>query len=193
LDAAPGDQKALRLGSWIFSLFAMLFAFTAIVVASQAWTRSNDAKDAVNELAAGGLLGDHVNVRLQEYSIVVRPPAVKAGKVRFTIENKGTMTHEMVLLRAPSADALPKVTPESAATAAALGADARLVGDVDEEAIPESDKPGEAQVEQGKTVTKTITLTPGTYVMICNIDTTLADGTVVSHFQRGMSAVMTAG
>ncbi len=61
------------------------------------------------------------------------------------------------------------------------------MGDIDEEAIPEADLPGEAVVGVGKTVTKTIRLTPGAYVMFCNIDTTLPDGTVISHFQRGMT------
>jgi uncharacterized cupredoxin-like copper-binding protein len=181
---SSGDRHVFGIGTFIFSLFALVFAFIAVVLAGQAISRSNDAKDAVNELAAGGLLGDQVDVRLQEYSMVAHPSAVKAGQVRFTIHNNGTMTHEMVLVRAPSAEALPKVTDPNSE---------RALGDVDEEAIPEADKPGEAEVKKGATVTKTIRLTPGTYVMICNIDTTLPDGTVVSHFQQGMSAVITAG
>jgi Cu/Zn superoxide dismutase len=78
---------------------------------------------------------------------------------------------------------LPKVT---------VAGGERKVGDVDEDAIPESDKPGEQEVAKGKTVEKTITLKPGTYVMICNIDTKLPDGTVLNHFQRGMHAVILA-
>jgi uncharacterized cupredoxin-like copper-binding protein len=180
----PGDRKVLGLGAWIFSLLALVLAFAALGLAAQARSRSNDAKDDVAKLVAGGLLGDQVNVSLQEYSMAVHPTAVKAGAVRFTIRNRGTMTHEMVLVRAPSAEALPKVTQATGE---------RAVGDVDEEAIPEADKPGEAEVEQGATVTKTIRLTPGTYVMFCNIDTMLPDGTVLNHFQRGMHAVITAG
>ena len=179
----PSDRKLPGVGAWVFALFAMIFAFGAIVVAAQAWSRSNDAKDAVHRLAEGQLLSPKVSVQLQEYTMTVRPTTVKAGKVEFTIKNTGTMTHEMVLVRAPSIDALPRVEVATAD---------RVVGDVDEEAIPESDKPGEAEVKQGKTVTKTLSLTPGTYVMICNIDTTLPDGTVLNHFQRGMYAVITA-
>jgi uncharacterized cupredoxin-like copper-binding protein len=179
-----GDRQVLGLGTWIFSLIALILAFAALALAAQATSRSNDAKDSVKKLVAGGLLGDQVAVRLQEYSMVARPTAVKAGQVRFTIHNNGTMTHEMVLARAPSADALPKVQ---------VAGGERAVGDIDEEAIPEADLPGEAEVEAGKTVTETIRLTPGAYVMFCNIDTTLPDGTVINHFQRGMSAVITAG
>lgn len=184
MKAASGDREVLRLGSWIFSFFALMLAFVAVVVASQAWSRSNDAKDAVHKLSAGGLLGDQVAVRLQEYSMTARPATVKAGKVRFTIRNAGSIPHEMVLVRAPDAAALPKVAVATAD---------RVVGDVNEEAIPEADKPGEAQVKVGATTTKTISLTPGTYVMICNIDNKLADGSVLNHFQRGMYAVITAG
>ena len=92
-------------------------------------------KTRVHKLAAGGLLGDQTAVGLQEYSMSVRPQTVKAGKVRFTIHNSGTITHEMVLARAPDAAALPKVAVATAD---------RAVGDVDEEAIPEADLPGEA-------------------------------------------------
>ncbi len=180
---SSSDRQVMGLGSLIFSFFALVFACIAIVVATQAWSRSNDAKDATQKLAAGTLLSNQANVRLQEYSMVVSPSTVKAGKVTFTIHNVGTMTHEMVLVRAPDAAALPRVT---------VATSERAVGDVDEEAIPESDLPGEAQVKAGTTVTKTISLTPGTYVMICNIDTKLSDGTVINHFQRGMYTTIAA-
>ncbi len=180
---SSGDRQVMGLGSWIFSFFALAFACVAIIVALQALSRSNDAKGAVHKLAAGGLLGDQATVRLQEYSMVARPTTVKAGKVRFTIKNVGTITHEMVLVRAPDAAALPKV---------AIATSERAVGDVDEEAIPEADLPGEAEVKAGATVTKTIRLTPGTYVMICNIDTKAASGEILNHFQRGMYTTITA-
>ncbi len=178
-----GDKDVFHVGSLILSTLAVVLAFGALIVAGQAWSRANDAKDSVEQLAEGGLLGSRVNVRLQEYSMTVAPTSVKAGKVSFEIKNAGTMTHEMVLVRAPSVEALPLVT---------VAGGERALGDVDEEAIPEADKPGEAEVEQGKTVKKTITLTPGTYVMFCNIDTVLPDGSVLNHFQRGMRSVITA-
>jgi uncharacterized cupredoxin-like copper-binding protein len=180
--SASGDRKVLGLGTWIFSLVALILAFSALALAAQARSRSDDAKDAVHKLAAGGLLGDQMRVRLQEFSMVARPASVKAGAVRFTIHNAGTMTHEMVLARAPSAAALPLVT---------VAGGERAVGAIDEEAIPETDLPGEAEVKTGQTVTKTIRLTPGVYVMFCNIDNKQPDGSVLNHFQRGMSSVFT--
>jgi len=180
---SKGDKDVFHVGSLIFSGFAVLLAFFALIVAGQAWSRSNDSKDEVQALTEGGLLGSKVNVRLQEYSMVVAPTSVKAGKVTFAVKDAGTMTHEMVLARVPSVEALPRVT---------VAGGERAIGDVDEEAIPESDLPGEAEVEEAKTVTKTIALTPGTYVMFCNIDTVQPDGPVLNHFQQGMYAAITA-
>jgi len=42
-----------------------------------------------------------------------------------------------------------------------------------------------------KNVTKTFTLTPGTYVLFCNIDNHNG-ATVLNHFQHGMNTTLTA-
>jgi uncharacterized cupredoxin-like copper-binding protein len=175
--------EAYRAGAFIFSGLALLLAFAALCLAGVAWTRSNDAKDSLRKLSAAGLLGHTTNVHLEEFSMTVAPATVKAGNVTFVIKNTGSITHEMVLVRAPDIAALPRVTVATAD---------RAVGDVDEEAIPETDLPGEATVKAGATKTVTIKLTPGTYTMICNIDTKQSDGTVLNHFQRGMHSVITA-
>jgi len=116
-----------------------------------------------------------ITVNLSEFTIATLPSAqAKAGTIRMKVTNKGTSTHEMVLVRAASETALPKVT--------AAGGE-RAVGAVDEEAIPEKDTIGESgDVKVGKTVTKTFKLRPGKYVMFCNIDD--ASG---NHFSEGMS------
>ena len=89
------------------------------------------------------------------------------------VVNKGTITHEMVMVRAASVTVLPKVTTSGGA---------RMVGAVDEEAIPERNKMGETgDVKPGKTVTKTFKLKPGHYVMFCNID-----DASVNHFAHAM-------
>ena len=175
-------NDAYRAGTFIFAGLAMVLAFAALAVSGVAWSRSNDAKEQLSALSEGGLLGKKVNVQLQEFSMTAAPMSVKAGDVKFDVTNTGTITHEMVLVRSPSVEALPLVQTATAD---------RAVGDVDEEAVPESDKPGEAEVEADHSVTKTIKLTPGTYVMFCNIDTENADGSVLNHFQQGMRSVIT--
>ena len=177
------NREVWKVSTVVFSLLAFLFAFAALVTAGQAWNRSNKARDDVARLSSGALLGHKTSVVLQEYSMTPRPDQVKAGKVQFAVHNQGSITHEMVLVRAPSAAALPRVTTATAD---------RAVGDVDEEAIPAADTIGETgDVRAGHTAVKGFTLTPGTYVMFCNIDNSSSAG-VLNHFMRGMSATITA-
>jgi len=123
-----------------------------------------------------------LKVALLEFSITANREAVPPGKVTFVVRNKGTVTHELVLVKGtPSSLPIVKVaTPD------------RSVGAVDEEAISESAKEGETgDVKPGKTVKKTFKLAKGDYVMFCNIDDANADGTVTNHFHRGMTAILT--
>jgi uncharacterized cupredoxin-like copper-binding protein len=117
-----------------------------------------------------------ITVKLQEFTMVPLPSAEsKAGTVGMKAVNKGSNTHEMVLVRAASVTALPRVT---------TGGGERKVGAVDEEAIPQRDKMGETgDVKPGKAVTKNFKLRPGRYVMFCNVDD--ASG---NHFAAGMYA-----
>lgn len=185
MDRSGSDREVMSLVGFILAVVAMVVASIALVVAVAGRDTSggsNAAQAPVQNVSAPGNLSSSMDVTLQEYSMVTSLDTVKAGKIKFTIHNVGTMTHEMVLVRAASVTALPTV---------AIAGGERAVGDVDEEAIPEADLPGEATVKKGKTVAKTIALTPGTYVMLCNIDGKMADGTVLNHFQEGMHAVFT--
>jgi hypothetical protein len=176
------DGGAIGTAAAVFAGLAMLFAFAAIIVAGQAWSRSNDAKSRVVKLASGGILGDRVRVTLQEYSMTPLPAEVKAGTVHMTVVNKGSITHELVLVRAPSPTTLP-IT--------AVATPDRSVGSVNEEAISESTKMGETgEVAVGTSKTLTAKLGPGIYVMFCNIDNKAPDGSVTNHFRQGMSATL---
>ncbi len=164
----------------VFSSLALLIALAALIAAGQAFSRSNDAKDQVVALEENGVSASRLKVTLQEFQIDVAPPVAKSGSVEIAATNVGTLTHEMVMVRAPNYQALPRVEVATAD---------RAVGDVDEEAIPEADKVGElGEVRPGKTVTNNFELTPGSYVIFCNIDTPQPDGSVLNHFQRGMHA-----
>lgn len=184
MSVTKGDRGALGFGALVFWGFTMVLAFAALIVAGQAWHRSNDAKSAVAKLAAGGIIGTKVREQLQEFSITPPNAEVKAGSVTFDTTNVGSITHEMVIVHAPTTGTLPIV---------ATAGGERAVGAIDEEAIPEADIVGETgDVEPGATVTKHFKLTPGSYVMFCNIDNTEPDGTVVNHYQRGMVASLVA-
>jgi len=179
-----GDREVFGTGTVTFALLAMLFAFAGVIVAGQAWSRSNDAKDRVAKLASGDTLANKVRVALQEYMLTPNTTEVKAGTVRIEADNNGTITHETVVVRAASIEALPKTVTATSD---------RSVGSIDEEAIPESDKMGETgDVPAGTHKTITLKLTPGTYVLFCNIDVPGPNGTVVNHFQHGMHATLVA-
>jgi uncharacterized cupredoxin-like copper-binding protein len=155
-----------------------------LIVAGLAWSHSNDTNDALAKVQAGGVTPSATTVTLQEYTMTPHAAVLKAGDVRLSVNNVGSVTHELVLVKEPSISALPIVqsaTPD------------RAVGDVNEEAIPENAKMGETgDVKPGQTVVKTFHLTPGTYVMFCNIDDKNPDGTVLNHFHQGMAATITA-
>ena len=83
-----------------------------------------------------------------------------------TATNEGSETHELVIVRADDTVSLPTKSD----------------GSVDEDKIPESDKPGEiADIKAGATVTKTINLASGNYVAICNLVDTMGQGDVMGN------------
>lgn len=85
---------------------------------------------------------------------------VKAGEIRFDIENDGANVHEFVVLKS---DADPASFPV-------------VDGTIDEEAAGTS--PGEVEdIQPGKSDIGTMRLSPGKYVLICNLP---------GHYQQGM-------
>ena len=83
---------------------------------------------------------------LQEWSITAPTTQLHAGKVLVTATNRGSETHELVIVRADDTASLPTKSD----------------GSVDEDKIPETSKPGEiADIKAGTTLTKTIDLAPG--------------------------------
>jgi len=173
-----GDREVAGVASVKFAFFAMILAFAALVISAQSESNSHTANTRITKLASTGVIGNSANVTLQEFSIAVHPGIVQAGKVTLHVENRGSITHELVMVRAASPSALPRVKK----------AGERSVGAVDEEAIPESAKMGETgDVAAGTTVSKVFDLPAGTYVVFCNIDTK-GGSTVLNHFVHGMVA-----
>ena len=110
---------------------------------------------------------------LEEWSVT--PPAgPMGGTVQLTAVNNGSQIHELVFVRADSPAALPT----------------KADGSVDEDQIPEADKPGEIEdVDPGRSKSRTLKLAPGRYVAFCNlVDET---GARTSHFKSGMAASFT--
>ena len=112
-----------------------------------------------------------VDVGLNTYSITLSKSSVSAGEVTFHVHNDATdLTHEFVVFKTDLAqDQLP-LTSE---------------GIVDEEGggLPVVDEVED--VEPGMTTDLTVTLEPGNYVLLCNIDSD------EMHYQHGMHVAFT--
>lgn len=100
---------------------------------------------------------------LDEWSVVPPKGDLTAGKVSITATNKGSETHELVIVRASDAASLPK----------------KADGSVDEDKIPDSKKAGEiADLAAGKSKSQTLDLPAGDYIAFCNIVEDMGEGSM---------------
>ena len=107
--------------------------------------------------------GAQLVVELRDYSLKTNVASLPAGKVKIGIRNLGAMVHDFVVLKTDTAfDKLP------IDGAAAKAKDDGKIGGI--EAI------GVGQVKA-----LTLDLTPGSYVLLCN---------VAGHYQLGMRAAL---
>lgn len=97
-----------------------------------------------------------------EFSLVPAKTSVPAGKVTFTVVNKGSMEHEMVVVPSPNGPASLKEADGSASEAGSLGEVADL--------------------KAGATGRLTVTMPAGQYTLLCNLP---------GHFAGGMYATFT--
>jgi uncharacterized cupredoxin-like copper-binding protein len=108
--------------------------------------------------------GTAVHATLKDDSITIDPDSTAAGKISFDIRNDGTMTHEFEIFRTDLApDALP------------------TDGDVvDGGGLPAIDEIED--VAPGTSAQLNVDLSPGSYVMICNLP---------GHYSKGMHSGFT--
>jgi uncharacterized cupredoxin-like copper-binding protein len=111
-----------------------------------------------------------VDVSQKEFSLSVSSRSVAAGSVTVTVDNKGAVTHELVIFRSDlDENSLP------------LEAGGHKI---DEEGAGITHLDPEAEdVATGSSKTITIDLPPGRYVFICNFE---------DHYKQGMRTVVTS-
>ncbi len=108
------------------------------------------AEEAVEEVA--DVASDAVEVSLVEWELIA-PTSFAGGDVTFTASNDGEFPHELAVVRGDSYETLPLLA-NGAVDEAALGAD--FLGRTD-------------RIEAGASGDLTLTLEPGNYVLVCNI------------------------
>jgi hypothetical protein len=121
-------------------------------------------KNASNP-TGGTMANTQATFVLTEFKVAL-DGTIPAGAVNVKIDNQGGEKHELVIVAAKDANALPKKSDRS----------------VDEDKISEGDKLGESgEVAARSSITKTFTFTPGTYMAFCNIVDDMGTGTTMMN------------
>jgi hypothetical protein len=103
--------------------------------------------------AGAGAAATKVEVTLKEWSIEA-PATIKAGAVEFVVKNAGTANHELDIIKGDSYASLPKSDS----------------GAVLEDKLPAGALvPVVGRFAANTSATGTVTLSPGKYVLVCNI------------------------
>ncbi len=135
---------------------------------------------AVNACGGGSSSGGgsaDVKVSLREFSVTPDAREHKAGSLSIDADNAGSIKHELVVVQAKDAAALPLNTD----------------GSVDLAKIPRADKFGTiAKLAPGTSKTQTFKLPTGSYVMFCNLVDTKPGAPPVVHFKLGMHETFSA-
>ena len=138
-----------------------LLVLPVLALAAVGCGSSNSDKKTTTDGAATPATAKSADVKLNEWKIAPSATAVQAGRVRITAANDGKTTHEMVVLRTDK-------------PAASLGSGKR---------VSEAGSVGEiSDLKAGASGSKTFDLTPGHYVVICNLP---------GHYAAGMRADLT--
>lgn len=120
----------------------------------------------VTALSACGSSSSNVDVALTTYAITPSTTSVKSGEVTFNVHNDATdLTHEFVVFKTDLDAANLPLTDEGIVDEEAAGI--TLIDEVED-------------VEPGMSADLTVTLEPGNYVLVCNIDSDEL------HYQHGM-------
>jgi uncharacterized cupredoxin-like copper-binding protein len=117
----------------------------------------------------GGSEGATVVVKMGDFFFDPKNATAKAGQTTIETPNGGAVEHELVLFKS---DMNPAKLPTEAS------------GEVDEEKLDQTaEEAGEVtDVESGQTKSASFNLTPGRYVMFCNLP---------GHYAQGMYGTLT--
>lgn len=161
----------LRTGTTLLALLAvgaMLVVFGGLSATNTARKNADKvtvaatAKPRVTTPAALDASSGQATVRATEFKFSASAIDAPAGKVKITLDNAGSIEHELVLLRSSAAPGSLKVA------AAGRVSEAASVGEVSE-------------IKRGVSRSTTFDLKPGRYVYVCNIP---------GHYAQGMRGAL---
>jgi uncharacterized cupredoxin-like copper-binding protein len=169
LNYSREEGTQMRSRTWL-----LVAGATAVAGLLFAGCGSSKGSDAGTTAAAGSQSsttsgGAGLTVKMGDYSFTPSNPTVKAGKVTITSPNDGQVEHEMVVLK----------TDRNPASLPVHG------NEVDEEGLEAKGVENAGEIEEvgpGQTKSTDFNLTPGKYVMICNVP---------GHYKLGMYGSIT--
>ena len=174
-------ERASSVSGRTAAVFAGLVLLTAAMTAGIVALASHTERASSEPLGgrdANGAIRPTVQVDLNEFSVAVSQFATaSAGRVTFVVKNRGSIDHEMIVLKTNQpVDKIPIVDGGDPPAPVKSGADkVDEAGNVGET--------GDPDLKPGGTRTFTIKhLAPGHYALICNIAT---------HYGLGMRAAFT--
>lgn len=128
---------------------------------------TTESETATSGGGSGG--GQQLTIKMGDYFFAPANGSAKAGKTVIEAPNEGSVEHELVLFKT-------NMDPAKLPTEASGGVDEEKLDEVAEEA-------GEvADVEAGETKSGNFELTPGKYVIFCNLP---------GHYAQGMYGTLT--
>jgi uncharacterized cupredoxin-like copper-binding protein len=149
----------------LFTLVLLLGLAASATACATAGTSPSSTPTAT-AVATSQPTGANPTIVLSEWKVAV-PSTLKAGKVTFTITNTGTVPHELLVFKSDLDEAAyPK---DSAGDIVEDGPGIKLLSDGD-------------NIDPGGSQTRTVDLSPGKYLFVCNIP---------GHFKSGMFTVVT--
>ena len=155
------------------TLLALLTALAAIAAVGCGSDNGNDEGTTEPTSGAGGQTqatgGGVLEIKMGDYFFNPASAESSPGSVTVSAPNVGKLEHELVVFRS---NASPSSLPVSG-------------GEADEAAFEKQGAVNVGEVEEvapGETKTATMNLTPGSYVMICNLP---------GHYQQGMYGSIT--
>ena len=156
-EVTPPEARRARPGvATVLSVIALITSVVAIGLSAR--TKSVTAAGAVPNIA----------VAESDFKIQATPATVKGGLVDFTVSNAGPSAHEFLIFRA---DQAPNALP--------TGSDGRV--DESNDQITKVFDSGDNIAPNGSKVFHAA-LTPGNYVMVCNLP---------GHYMAGMHEAFT--
>lgn len=147
------------------TVLMLVGALTFALAACSSSDESGEPSDAQSSSDTGGDSMGGIATTLNDFAITPAATSASAGEITFDVKNDGPSDHEMVIIKTDlAADELP-----TDSTGAVIEDEVEAIDEVED-------------VAPGSSVSLSVNLEAGSYVLVCNLP---------GHYAAGMSAAFT--